>query len=321
MSNIPTDPFTPGSLFGALPLIKLRFYVTIPGRESLPPFLGSAWRGLIGWELQRTICPFPRKRPCGSCRIREQCPYFQLIEEHTPPGGPSDLPRGYILYPRDADGKDRVYLDLTLAGDMAKYLELLIMVITDGMSVGLGKNKISYRIDRITEIHPGGDEIPVNVERNGPPPVSGPFELDRWIEGDPEKSIDDFAGIRFTTPVRLRKKGAYLNGMDWPFFFGAVVRRLEGLNAAYNYGEPLGKQLWGMVQEMFAAIGPVTSDLKWDDMARYSSRQKQKVPMGGLTGTVRPDAAHAWLAPWWRAAELVHVGKGAAMGWGKIDLI
>ncbi len=312
--------YTPDLLFGSLPLIRLRFHATIPNRDALPPFLGSAWRGLIGWEIQRLLCPFPRKRPCGPCIIKEQCPYFQIIEEQAPPEGLTDFPRGYILYPRDTGEKDRVCLDLTLVGDMSKYLEIMVMVIMEGGSAGLGKNRVPYRIDAISEILPNGDLIPVIPDRNGPPQAAGPFELNRWIDEGKEAS-DDSAVVRFTTPVRLRKKGVYVKNMDWPFFFGVLVRRLEALNVVYNNGPPLGKETWMNIQEMFSSAGPAASNLIWDDMARYSSRLKQKVPMGGLTGTIRPGGSKSLPAPWWRAAELIHVGKGAAMGWGKIDFL
>jgi CRISPR/Cas system endoribonuclease Cas6 (RAMP superfamily) len=56
------------------------------------------------------------------------------------------------------------------------------------------------------------------------------------------------------------------------------------------------------------------------DYSRYSSRQHKKVPMGGLTGTAVLGASETWCLPWLQAASLIHVGKGASMGLGKVTM-
>jgi CRISPR/Cas system endoribonuclease Cas6 (RAMP superfamily) len=42
--------------------------------------------------------------------------------------------------------------------------------------------------------------------------------------------------------------------------------------------------------------------------------------MGGLVGEIVIQDLDPWLYSWLRAAELLHVGKGAAMGLGRIEI-
>jgi hypothetical protein len=57
--------------------------------------------------------------------------------------------------------------------------------------------------------------------------------------------------------------------------------------------------------------------LRWTDWRRWSGRQQQLVPMGGLLGTL--SLALRGLKPFWPFLSLapwVHAGKGTTMGLG-----
>lgn len=109
--------------------------------------------------------------------------------------------------------------------------------------------------------------------------------------------------------------------MDWPFFFASLARRLEGLNCLFNNGNLLGRQVWKELTDEFNNINIKKEELSWQDLRRYSNRQGRKVPLGGLTGRVVIKNSSDDHFQWWLAASLVHVGKGAVMGLGKIRLI
>lgn len=92
---------TPGSLFPDLPIGKLCF--SLSPEKSIPPFLnlGSAWRGVLGWEMKQLICPFTKPQ-CSACSIQDSCPYFVLFEHEASLPGIQNAPRGYILYPEQS---------------------------------------------------------------------------------------------------------------------------------------------------------------------------------------------------------------------------
>jgi len=109
--------------------------------------------------------------------------------------------------------------------------------------------------------------------------------------------------------------------MEWPFFFESLARRLEAICRVYADGEPLGKELWTTLLERLPQANGYKARMRWHDYHRYSNRQRTKVPMGGLVGDV--ELGHALppgLLEWWKAAALVHVGKGACMGLGRVEM-
>ncbi len=316
--------FLPVHFFGRLPLLKLKIRFKMTANANLPPFTGFAWRGLTGRELQRLVCPFMRRPTCGDCLIRQNCPYALLIEEENTSADLSDAPRGYLFDPtmdhhqNKKQSQDQM-LTVTLAGQCAKFLPVVIMAIIKGQRTGLGYKRNPYVITSIEEVFPDGTTRTIPVNGDVCPAITGPFPLEKWIG-----SIDDppdKVTIQLKTPLRLRKKGKYLRQMAWPFFFESLARRLESLNCLFHEGQPLGKEPWLNLKKHFHQDSRIEGKFRWWDLQRYSGRQKQKIPMGGITGEAVLKKPSASDIQWFKAAELVHVGKGAAMGLGKVQIL
>jgi len=313
------DP-TPSSLFGGLSVLKvgLRILMETPGDG--PAFFGSAWRGLAGTELKRLCCPTEGKTSCARCRAQERCPYFQLFEGCSSLPGLSEVPRGYILYPPPGNESRERELYLTLLGRCTRYLPAMVAALLKGQKTGLGADRSRYRVLSIEEILPGGLSEPIPlVARSLAQPRAG-HPLRQWLSTAGGHGAGR-QGVRILTPVRLRRQGAYLTAMDWPFFFESLARRLEAISRVHADGNPLGKETWMALLEHLGRANGFEARMRWHDYHRYSNRQKTKVPMGGLVGEVDlGPATEPWLLEWWRAASLVHVGKGACMGLGRVEV-
>lgn len=52
---------SPATLFGDLPVLRLRMEYSVDDPELLPDCLGSSWRGVLGWQVQWLCCPFPER--------------------------------------------------------------------------------------------------------------------------------------------------------------------------------------------------------------------------------------------------------------------
>jgi hypothetical protein len=314
---------SPADLFGGLPIQQIRCRVALPSGAKLPPFAGSAWRGAIGWELQRLVCPFhKKKRPlCKDCLMNAHCPYALLFEEENTMPGLSDAPRGYLVLPEESSDKKNIFLKITLFGPCTKFIPLIVMALRSGQKVGLGqgREKIPYQMRELSELLPGGKEMTISFLPEHSCAGLGPFPLKEWIAST--EILPAELRIRLSTPVRLRKKDQYLDCMDWPFFFSSLVRRLEALNCLFYDGQPLGKDRWLALKKGFHFNGAVKDDLKWRDMARYSSRQRQMIPLGGMVGEAVFESPSRALIEWIQCAELVHVGKAVVMGLGKVELL
>jgi hypothetical protein len=278
--------------------------------------MGSAWRGVIGWELQRLICPFTRQAICKSCLIRNHCPYFQLFEDQSPFPGIQEMPRGYIFSSAEGVDPHEQMLSITLIGDCIQHFPAVLKAVHEGGTAGIGPTRIGYAVDSVTGISPGYGEQALPLDPDAWAGIDIAFSLAEWIDSCP--AINGSTTFVLATPVRLRKQGKYLGKMDWQYFFTTIVRRLEALNCLFANGEPLGKERYLALIRAFAEMNAIRSDLSWVDYSRYSNRQHKKVPMGGLVGAATLNDSESWVLPWLQAAGLVHVGKGASMGLGKV---
>ncbi len=307
---------SPVPFFGNLPLSRFRLEIRLSESLSQSVYMGSAWRGLIGWELQRLICPFSKRPECKGCIIREHCPYFQLFEDQSPLSGIQEMPRGYIFSPSEGKDLTEQILDVTLIGNCIRYFPAVLKAIQSGKASGIGPSRIPYEIHSIHRVLPEGILHDVPTEPEDWIGMNTAIPLADWLAPAPR-----FNGpITFTlaTPVRLRKQGKYLGRMEWPYFFATIVRRLEALNCLFSGGEPLGRDRFIALANAFSSTASIQADLSWMDYSRYSSRQHKKVPMGGIIGTATLGAPDVWTTSWLQAAGLVHAGKGASMGLGKV---
>ena len=68
------------------------------------------------------------------------------------------------------------------------------------------------------------------------------------------------------------------------------------------------------------AVRTVEADLRWHDWERWSQRQQTSMKLGGLVGRLVLEGDLRPFAALLGAAEVVHVGKGATFGLGKLAL-
>jgi hypothetical protein len=69
-----------------------------------------------------------------------------------------------------------------------------------------------------------------------------------------------------------------------------------------------------------AAVQVTAASLRWRDWQRYSNRQQSTMSLGGFVGDLELAGDLAPFAPLLRAAEILHVGKGATFGLGKMEI-
>ncbi len=310
---------TPVELFGDLHLLKLNFKAAVSENATLPRNLGSALRGLLGWQLQRLTCPFGRGQPCPTCTINDHCPYFLLFEKKSDMPGLADSPRGYIVDPEPYENDGKLRFSITMLGDCCRTAPAVTKALINGGQSGLGHKRNLYRMTHLEEVQPSGAVIRLPVTEKSCQHCQGPYPLRSWLAEQNNMESTDFTA-RLVSPVRLRRKGKYLGRMNWPFFFASLARRMEGLNCIFNNGRPLGREIWQNINVEFSKFQVTEEDLHWHDLRRYSNRQKRKVPLGGLTGSVKVRQSSSVCRQWWRAASFVHVGKGAVMGLGKVKV-
>jgi CRISPR-associated endoribonuclease Cas6 len=124
--------------------------------------------------------------------------------------------------------------------------------------------------------------------------------------------------IQLLTPLRLRHREQYLTSEAFTFadFFKSLLGRVSSIQY-FHTETPLLADFAGLVAQS-KNVELIAPNLRWTDWTRYSSRQKQKLQMGGLMGSFELSLARddyfwpfIWIGQW------LHTGKGTSMGLGQ----
>lgn len=304
---------------GFPPLARFRVRLAAQDPLRLPPYAGSAWRGLLGHGLRRTAC-VTRQPTCAGCLLRGTCVYATLFE--TPADGDlahegySALPHPFVLAldpraPHHLAPGAPFDLGLHLLGPAIAQVPYLIHALGLAGQQGFGRARARFALVAVDRERTLGAEDwrPVYQAEEGlyhpqetPPPALPPA---------PER-----IRLRLVTPLRVKRDGRFLGARELTLadLLRALHQRLRRLADLYG-GDPHAFDL-----PPPAARPPLTltvHGLRWHDWTRYSSRQDRLMQLGGLIGEL--DLTGPGLAPLWPALWLgqwTHVGKGTAFGLG-----
>jgi len=312
-----------------IPYLRLRLTLRAEEPAELPPYQGSMLRGAFGHALRRLVCVAGPKQPCDTCRLRRGCHYTRLFEtfiEGEPPPflrGLDTAPRPYVFEPdvahlhrgspRFAPG-DPLGFDLLLLGQATDLAGWALLAVEKMAEAGLGARRARFTLDRVLARDPGGNRIVLRdagrwTGRDTPPPSVPPHN------GLPA----DRMTLHLHTPLRLPMWGNPATSFRVRDLAFLMIRRVLEL-ATFHVPEAATDWTFRPLLEHAGTIKVAASDLHWYDWERYSNRQERKMNFGGLLGSVELEGNLAPLAALLRTAEIVHVGKGATFGLGKLEL-
>lgn len=285
-----------------------------------PAFGGSMLRGAFGAALKRTVCVM-RQRDCTGCALEHACIYTTIFE--TRPHPDAGLMRRYERAPHpfvlavappvsektQRNDKGALIARLRLFGDAGKALPFVLKSFEEAGRTGFGAARVPHKLAFVS--HDDGDVIwrsgenfkPVKSDDSTPPPLA---RVTRW---------------RFISPVRLKREGKLVGAeqLEGHDLCMAVVRRLGLLTGFFGAG-PLSADFAALkVAALRARITART--LEWHELRRFSARQHMELGMGGLIGELTLDhGGDPELAAALAFAPLIHVGKGATMGLGEVQI-
>jgi hypothetical protein len=317
-----------------LALKRLRFLSEAIEPIRLPAYSGSAWRGVLGRSLRESVC-VTRQPICEGCLLRHQCAYSTFFE--SPPASPehasrySALPHPFVLEPeppgrRNIGPREHLQLGITLVGPAGALTPYLIHALQRAGQRGLGRDGGRFRLASVEQetVLGGG-----RWQRVFDADSASLSQLDT-VAASPGAAPPS-ASIVFETPVRLKRNGRYTkpHGLDAGVLLGALVARVDQLDELYGSGPPGQPGQPGPNRldraAAFDAIQRLTLEpveLHWVDWTRYSSRQRTRMQLGGLVGTVRlsGDGLQA-LWPLVLLGQWLHVGKATSFGLGRYRVV
>lgn len=302
-----------------LPLARYRLRFQVAGEGRLPAYRGSAWRGVLGHALKKTVC-VTRLDSCPSCLLYRSCPYPYIFETPPPLGAKkmrkySAAPHPFLLELSQAGKGGLEEVGLTLIGHGNRFLAYLIHAFQRAGERGLGKDRVPMVLCDVSQTRVPEENSWVSVYRPGGVLQAYPPVVPRLPPAPSSLTL------QLQTPLRLQSRGRLVTPRSFQFsdLFSTLLRRVSMLSY-FHTDTPLETDFAGLVSKS-RAVTPRAVTLAWKEWPRYSSRQKTSMQMGGLLGEIvldleegSPFWPYLWLGQW------VHAGKGTSMGLGQFTI-
>lgn len=310
----------------------LEFAATAVTPLELDDQAGAAIRGAIVGGLWDRFCANKAARACAGCPLLRVCPVAALVAPMREDGesGGAQRPRPYTVRPplgarRFAPGETLTF-GLTLIGQAALLFPYVFMAAQEIERSGLGRRldanggrRGALRLDAIAALDPlTGARAPLYAR--GQAQVQAPgLPIDGAAVAAYAATLPaDRLTLRLQTPLRLTEKRdgqtRLVHRFDPRPFFARLAWRLDELARAYGAGPQVAGH--GAPPDVAAHVRVADDQTRWVDVVSYSSRTRQRTPIGGLVGQVTLAGELAALRELLVWGSLIHVGRNAVKGDG-----
>jgi len=311
------------------PLSHLYFYkyrVTVrPERELiLPQYKGSLLRGLFGHALKRVICP--RKGfSCDDCEARCVCAYSLLMatpvpKDHPHAGKYRYPPRPYVIEPplteeRYFSPSSLLSFEIVLIGVASEYLPYFVHAFLEMGRRDADRNM--FEVLSVGALDVEGKEVALIFNRNDESIRASGRKIEyHFFLG--EEARNDTVTIALETPLRIKESERLSRNVSFHLLVERLSERAFLLSHFYC----------GATMEDFQEfsrdarkVETLESQVRWVDWERYSSRQKTRMRLGGIVGSITYRGDFRKYLPLLRLGEHIHVGKAATFGLGKYRVV
>lgn len=286
---------------------------------TLNDYSGSMLRGAFGRALRQLSCVTDMDN-CTHCLLYRQCVYPALFEPPAPTASTfqkfSAIPNPYIIEP-PAMGKRQLHkgetfsFSMVLIGYANEHLALIIQAVKKALARGLGKTHSPVLLQNIV-FEP--QQAVESIIYDGQQAILSP--LPHYQRSLPKLTTQ--ISLQLLTPLRIqRKKKILSHTLNARDFLMALVRRHYLLHEFYtdSYQAPVFADL-----AYQASLIQCKTKLQWHEWERYSSRQKQKMTLGGvmgqliLSGDLKPFEEIIYTGQW------LHVGNKTTFGMGHYQI-
>lgn len=308
----------------SFPLARYRLEWQASTALRLPDYAGSMLRGAFGHALRQLAC-MTRQKDCAGCPLLASCPYPAIFAPQPPATHAlqkfTQIPVPYVIEPpewgaRQINEGEAFSFNLVLIGRALRELPLIILAWRRAFARGVGSGDGTAEL--LGVIHCGqAQETEIHRPETG---TIAPHTQEIAFNTAPSDGAEQTElTLHFSTPLRLQKNGHALppEKLDARTLLMALVRRAS-LLAEFHANGPLTADFAALLA---ASAGIQDSKtLVWQDWARFSSRQQQKMVLGGVIGDWTLRGPIAPFIPFLRLGEWLHVGKEAAFGLGRYTL-
>lgn len=302
---------------------KYTFNCRFITEARLPGYLGSTLRGSLGWGLKKAACVL-RRQQCGNCMLREQCVYAFIFEteKYTTGDGRNvnARPHPFVLQPHENSDKkdkdDNLSFSLLLFDRANTMLPEIVYAVRLMGEAGIGVGRKDGFGRFMLETVSTGEKTVFSAKDDilHSDMAAGRIQLQESKENGQTMDIH----LSLETPLRLKYGNKLTRELPFHILIRAGLRRIAALEDAYGGGEPdLDYKTLVRTGEQISAT---ESNIRWRELFRYSNRQRKKISLSGLSGTVIYKDVPTDFLPILSYSEQVNIGKQTVFGLGKIRI-
>lgn len=303
-------------------VVESQFEVGLRGRIRPTDELTRTVRGGFGAALRANSCVEPIRK-CSECALSSRCAYGYLFETPVPdgasvmrkyPNAPHPLVLRAVPPGRSGATTDVIGLHFTLVGRAITYYPSVAFAVMALGRTGIGPERVQYAIRSVTDASDGrrldrGDGVKtLDLPRLQRLPIALGESDGRTVN------------VRIETPLRLVRDGRPTQQLTAAVLVSASLRRLELL---WRVHQAAPDEEWAIdsraAVESAKTVAVIRDATRWQDSGRYSRRQGQSHPTGGLVGELVLGPGAARFLPILKLAGRLHIGKHATFGHGRFD--
>lgn len=311
-------------------LAKYHFVLEAIDPLYLPPPKGTVLRDGVGYMFKRLACS--ESYPCdGDCVQGNSCPYSYVFETRLPEVSQvlhnfTEVPRPFIIeVSNDSHNHilpgEQLVFGLILVGHGIQYLPYFVAVFRELGWVGLGHTRGKYSLISVDAISPYDQksERVYQIDEHLALQLSDFIITKNLVVAYASNLPTDRLTMEFVTPARLKHQGRWVGeGPPFEVLIKSLLGRISSLSY-FHCQERLEVDFRELIDRA-AHIKITEKKTDWQDWSRFSGRQKQRIEMGGLVGTITYAGDLKDFLLFLALGELVHVGKGAVFGNGKFSI-
>ena len=247
-------------------------------------FIGSTIRGALGWSLKKVVCINPSFK-CEGCFAKDNCLYYDMYE------------RDFAKFRLSLKLSGEVEFEVFLFEEFCEKIPYLLSAIHKMFERGITKDNIKPSF--------------LQIYLNDTLIYDGKFkQIKNTCLQLPEITPKNKAFLKIITPIRIKENNKFVrDNIKLETILRSIYHRFLKLQ-----NKKISKLPFTPKYEI------ANKDLDFVDFSRYSNRQKTKMKLGGVIGSINFSYIDEEAFKLLKLGEIIGVGKQVTFGFGDIKV-
>ncbi len=269
---------------------------------------------------------------CKTCMLNQTCPYAYIFETPKVNGmnvqhQAANLPHPFVIEPpvtkqAEFQAGDEFSIGLVLFGNSIALLPYFVYTFDQMGRMGLGKGRGKFELTTVAARDAIFDGNEIEVYNSQSQMLNGNFktwEFKDLLSQQPGDNPERIT-INLVTPLRILDKNRLVSQLPFHLLMRNILRRIS-LLGRIHCGSDWNLPYKDILSQAEQEVELVDSQTSWYSWERYSNRQRTRMNMGGIIGSLTYQGNITPFLPLILLGQFTHIGKNTTFGLGKYFLI